>query len=52
MCKIFPALEFTANILQLTKYLIQSILNLLKENGTGTSQATFNKLQLRRDISE
>jgi hypothetical protein len=51
MCKIFPALEFTANILQLTQYLIQSILDLLKENGTGTSQATFNKLLLHRDIS-
>jgi hypothetical protein len=52
MCKIIPAMEFTANILQLTQYLIQSILNLLKENGTGTSQATFNKLQMPRNISE
>jgi hypothetical protein len=51
-CKILPAMELISNILQITLYLISSELDLFKENGTGTSQATFNKLQLPRYLRE
>jgi hypothetical protein len=48
----FSCYTISLDILEFTQYLISSIIGLLRKKMSGTSQATFNELQLPTDISE